>query len=146
MMQKKFVFLQLSRYVCTRRIQFPFKDIHVVSFSDNDDIICCFVSRGRHIYCVISLFSCSSVKIARAERLHVGDCLYKCWCVLKVSILMSTMRKNSILASFKGHALKSTIILPILCHLHLSETTYNAYFSISHFTDSFTSPIKVNSI
>ena len=59
MMQKKFVFLPLSRYVCTRRIQFPLQNIHAVSFSHNDDIICCFFSRERHIYCVISLFLCS---------------------------------------------------------------------------------------
>ena len=97
MMQRKFVFRQLSRYtyICTRRIQFPLQNIHVVSFSDSDDIICCFVSRGRHIYCVISLFECSE-----PERL--GDCLYKCGCVLKVSILISTMRKNSFFPVVKG--------------------------------------------
>ena len=50
MMQKKFVFSQLSRYVCTRRIQFPLQNIHVVSFSDNDDIIGCFVGRSKDIF------------------------------------------------------------------------------------------------
>ena len=72
------------------------------------------------------------------ERLHVGDCLYKCWCVLKVSILMSTMRKNSIFqllrACTQNHNHPSYSMPPALI-----KTTYNAYFSISHFTDSLTS-------
>ena len=57
MMQKKFVFRQLSRYVCTRRIQSPspLQNIHVLSFSDNDDVICCFVSRNKEIFTVLSL-------------------------------------------------------------------------------------------
>ena len=57
MTQKKFVFRQLSRYICTRRIQLLLLNIHVVSFSDNDDVIC---QQGkRHIYCVIFPFSFS---------------------------------------------------------------------------------------
>ena len=46
-MQNKFVFYQLSRYVCTRRVQFPLQNIHVVSFSDNDGGVGCFVSRSK---------------------------------------------------------------------------------------------------
>ena len=45
MTQKKFVFRQQSRYICTRRIQFQ-----VVTFSDNDDVVCCFVGRGKYIF------------------------------------------------------------------------------------------------
>ena len=52
MTQKKFVFRQLSRYICIRRIQFILQNINVVSFSDNDDIICCFVHRGKDIFTV----------------------------------------------------------------------------------------------
>ena len=47
MMQEKFVFCQLSRYVCTRRIP---QNINAVSFSDNDDVIGCFVSRIKDIF------------------------------------------------------------------------------------------------
>ena len=50
MTQKKFVFRQLSRYICTRRIQFILQNFHVVSFSDNDDVVCCFVGRGKDIF------------------------------------------------------------------------------------------------
>ena len=49
MMKKNFVFCLLSRYVCTRRIQFPLQNIHVVSFSYNVDVIGCFVSRSKDI-------------------------------------------------------------------------------------------------
>ena len=52
MMQKKSVFCQLSRYVFTRRIHFPLRNIHVVSFSDNDDVIGCFVSGSKDIFTV----------------------------------------------------------------------------------------------
>ena len=133
MIQNKFVFRQLIRYiyVCTRRIQFPLQNIQVVSFSDNDDIICCIVSRGRHIYCVISLFSCSV-----PERL--GDCLYKCGCVLKVSILTSTMRKNAFFQLLRACTQKQNHPSCSMPHA-LIKTTYNAYLSISHFTDSLTS-------
>ena len=55
MMQKKFVFCQLSRYVCTRRIQFLLQDINVILLSNNDDVICCFVSRSKDIFTVQSL-------------------------------------------------------------------------------------------
>ena len=51
-MQKKFVFCQLSRYVCTRKIQFLLQNIHIVSFSDDDDVICCFVSRSKDMFIV----------------------------------------------------------------------------------------------
>ena len=46
---QKLVFCQLSRYVCTRRIQSPFKTSMyiVVSFSDNDDVICCFYTEQK---------------------------------------------------------------------------------------------------
>ena len=50
MTQKKFVFRQLSRYICTRRIQFLLQNFHVVYFSDNDDVVCCFVGRGKDIF------------------------------------------------------------------------------------------------
>ena len=153
MTQKKFVFRQLSRYICTRWIQFLLQNFHVVSFSDNDDVVCCFVGRGKekrkrsdsalwqkplhrqknpksnvttqrtppktsitqrlrtdlgrsagvtiatqlvwlnrftgYLLCNFSIFFFS----AFTERL--GGCLYKCGCVVKFSILMSTIRKNS---------------------------------------------------
>ena len=38
MPQKKFVFRQLSRYICTRRIQFTLQNLHVVSFSNNGQL------------------------------------------------------------------------------------------------------------
>ena len=53
MIQKKFVFRQLGSYTCTRRIQFLLQNIHVVSFSDNDDVICCFVSMSKDIFTVL---------------------------------------------------------------------------------------------
>ena len=56
MTQKKFVFRPLSRYIlCTRSIQFLLQNIHVISFSDNDDVICCFVSRNKDILHVLLL-------------------------------------------------------------------------------------------
>ena len=61
MTQKKFVFRQLNRYICTRRIQFLLQNIHVVSFSYNDYVICCSIGRGKDIFTVyffaIFLFS-----------------------------------------------------------------------------------------
>ena len=50
MTQKKFVFRQLSRYIFTRRIQSLLQNFHVVSFSDNNDVVCCFVGRGKDIF------------------------------------------------------------------------------------------------
>ena len=50
MTQKKLVFRQLSRYICARRIQFLLQNIHEGSFSDNDDVICCYVGRGKDIF------------------------------------------------------------------------------------------------
>ena len=50
MTQKKFVFRQLSRYICTRRIQFLLQNFHVVSFSDNDDVVCFALSAGAKTY------------------------------------------------------------------------------------------------
>ena len=39
MPQKKFIFRQLSRYICTRKIQFTLQNLHIVSFSKIDDVI-----------------------------------------------------------------------------------------------------------
>ena len=50
MTQKKFDFRQLSRYICTRRIQSLLQNFHVVSFSDNDYVVCCFVGSGKYIF------------------------------------------------------------------------------------------------
>ena len=50
---KKFVFRHISRYICTRRIQFILQNLRVVSFSNNDDVICCFFGRGKDIFTVI---------------------------------------------------------------------------------------------
>ena len=41
MSQRKCVFCHISRYICTPRIQFPLQNLHVVSFSNNYDVICC---------------------------------------------------------------------------------------------------------
>ena len=109
MMRKKFVFCHLSRCVSTRRIQFPLQNIHEVSFSDNDDVICCFVSRSKDLLCNLSIFFFSVF----TERL--GGCLYKCWCIVKFSILMSTTRKNSFFQSLR--ACTPTIELFILLQL-----------------------------
>ena len=46
MIQKLFVFRPLSRYICTRRIELPLQNIHVVSFAGNDYVSCCFVGRN----------------------------------------------------------------------------------------------------
>ena len=50
MTQKKVVFRQLSRYIFTRRMQFLLQNFHVVSFSDNGDVVCCFAGRGKEIF------------------------------------------------------------------------------------------------
>ena len=52
MMHKKLVFRQLSKYIilCTRRIKFPFQNSHVVSFSNNDHVIRCFIVRSKYIF------------------------------------------------------------------------------------------------
>ena len=47
---KKFVLSQISRYICTRRIQFTLQNLHVVFFSNNDDVICCFIGRGKDVF------------------------------------------------------------------------------------------------
>ena len=49
---KKFVFRQISRYICTRRIQFTLQNLHIVFFSNNDDVICCFIGRGKDVFTV----------------------------------------------------------------------------------------------
>ena len=49
---KKFVFSQISWYICTRRIQFTLQNLHVVFFSNNDDVICCFIGRGKDVFTV----------------------------------------------------------------------------------------------
>ena len=36
---KKFVFRHISRYICTRRIQFTLQNLHMVFFSNNDDVV-----------------------------------------------------------------------------------------------------------
>ena len=56
------------------------------------------LSAGAKIYllCYLSIFLSS----AFTERL--GGCLHKCRCVVKLSILMSTMRKHSFLPFIKG--------------------------------------------
>ena len=51
-MHKKLVFRQLGRNMCTRRIQFPFQNLHVVSFSNNDHVIRCFIGRSKDIFTV----------------------------------------------------------------------------------------------
>ena len=93
MTQKKFVFRQLSRYMCTRRIQFLLQNFHVVSFSDNDEVVCCFVGRDKDIFAIF---------LFRAFTERLGGCLYKCGCVVKFSILMSTIRKNSSFPSLRA--------------------------------------------
>ena len=104
-----FVFPQLGRYVWTRRIQFLLQNVHVVSFSDNDDVICCFVSRSKdYLLCNISIFLFN----ACTERL--GGWLYKCGCEVNFSILMSTMRKNSFFRS-----LRACTPTPFFLHNHL---------------------------
>ena len=62
MTQKKFVFRQLSRYICTRRIQFLIQNIDVVSFSDNVDVFA-NLSAGVKTYlqCNFSIFSMLSL-------------------------------------------------------------------------------------
>ena len=49
---KKFVFRQISRYICTRRIQFTLQNLHIVFISNNDDVICCFIGRGKDVVTV----------------------------------------------------------------------------------------------
>ena len=70
MTQKKFVFRQLSRYICTRRIQFLLQNIHVVSFSDNDDVICCFV--GSRLSFISVIQGMNIVKISN-KNLHLQN-------------------------------------------------------------------------
>ena len=97
MTQKKFVFRQLSRYICIRRIQFLLQNFHVVSFSDNDTLFAALSAGAKtYLLCYFSIFLLS----AFTERL--GGCLYKCGCVVKFSILMSTIRKNSSFQSLRA--------------------------------------------
>ena len=49
MPQKKFVFRQFSRYICTRRIQFTLQNLHVVFFSNNYDVFAA-LSAGAKTY------------------------------------------------------------------------------------------------
>ena len=54
MMQKDFCQLSRYMYIYTRRIQFTLQGLHVVglSFSDNDDVTCCFIGRSKDIFTV----------------------------------------------------------------------------------------------
>ena len=101
MTRKKYVFRKLSRYICTRRFQFLLENIHVVSFSDHNDVICCFVGRGKDIYLLCNYF----IFLFSAFTERLGGCLYKCGCVVKFSILMSTIRKNSFSSRYR-HAFR----------------------------------------
>ena len=58
----------------------PSKTFHVVSYLDNDDVICCFIGRGKDILklCNFPIFLLS----AFTERL--GGCWYTCGCVVKI--------------------------------------------------------------
>ena len=88
-----------SRYVCTRRVQFTFRNIQLqeVSFSNNDDFICGFIDRNKeYLLCNFSIFLFNDF----TERL-VGS-LYKCGCLVKFSILILMMCKNSLLPVVKG--------------------------------------------
>ena len=88
-----------SRYVCTRRVQFTFRNIQLqeVSFSNNGDVICCFIDRSKeYLLCNFSIFLFNDF----TERL-VGS-LYKCWCLVKLSILILMMCKKSFLPVVKG--------------------------------------------
>ena len=94
---KKFVFRQISRYICTRRIQFT-KNIHVVFFFQIMKTLFAALSAGqRRIYCEVSPFFLFN---DFTERL-VG-CLYKCGCLVNVSIRMSIIRKNSFFQSLRA--------------------------------------------
>ena len=94
---KKFVFRQISRYICTRRIQFTLQNLHIVFFSNNDDVICCFIGRAKtYLLWSFSIFLFNDF----TERL-VG-CLYKCGCLVKFSIRMSIIRKNSFFQSLRA--------------------------------------------
>ena len=52
MIQKKFCIssTELVHVICTRKIQFTLQNIHVVSFSNNNDVICCFIGRSKGIF------------------------------------------------------------------------------------------------
>ena len=52
MMHKQLVFRQLSRHICTRRIQFPLQNLYVVSFSNNDHVIRCFIGKSKDVFTV----------------------------------------------------------------------------------------------
>ena len=86
----KFVFRQFSRYICARRIQFTLQNLHVVSLQIMMTLFAA-LSAGAKTYLLWS-FSIFLFKDF-AERL-VG-CLYKCGCLVKFSMQMSIIRKNS---------------------------------------------------
>ena len=83
-MQKKFVFCQLSRYLCTRRIQFPLQNIHVVSFFQIMMTLFAALSAGAKTYLLRNL----SVFLFSAFTIQLGDCLYQFGCIVKFSILI----------------------------------------------------------
>ena len=86
MTQKKFVFRQLSRYICTRRIQFLLQNFHVVSFFQIMMTLFAALSAGANTYLLCNF----SIFLFRVFTERLGGCLYKCGCVVKFSILMST--------------------------------------------------------
>ena len=64
MARKKFVFCQISRYICTRRIQFTFQNLREVSFSNYFSNYLLLYRQGqRHIYCEVSPFSFSTTSL-----------------------------------------------------------------------------------
>ena len=98
MMHKKLVFRQLCRCVCTRRIKFALQNLYVVSFFKIMITLFAALSAGAktNLRCNFSIFIFNDF----TERLD--GCLNKCGCLVKLSILMSIMRKNSFFQSFRA--------------------------------------------
>ena len=80
MLKTKFVYRQLSRYTYTRWIPFTLQNLNVESFSNNEDVIGCFIRRSEDIFTVqFSIFLFQRLHSTTSWlfiQIHVHDSLH----------------------------------------------------------------------
>ena len=94
---KKFVFRQISRNICTRRIQFTLQNLHVVFFQIMMTLFAA-LSAGAKTYLLWSF----SIFLLNDFTERLVGCWYKCGCLVKFSIWMSNIRKNAFFKSLRA--------------------------------------------
>ena len=96
---KKFVFRQISRYIFTRSIQCTLQNLHIVHLSFQIMMtLFAALSAGAKTYLLWSF----SIFLFNDFTERLVGCLYKCGCLVKISIRMSIIRKHSCFRSLRA--------------------------------------------